>query len=542
MSIMSSTPAISAAMAAAAAAKLLQADASADRTRQMGEMAPAPAGAAAIAAAIAVSAPAMAVSTAATIPMMNGAAGAIATAARAPAVAAAMPSDATIPAAGIATAVAGAMAAVAAATASAQAAASPAPMLPVAPTVPVAPTMPAAPTVPAAPMMSSVPAASAVAAAPVAPAATAPAASKIAPASRPMSTVTALNGTQSVPAVASVAPNAPRASGFGRFAIAGAVLIAAALVLLGGKGGLISNFTFLQLSLMLVYAIAVLGLNLLTGFNGQISLGHGAFFAIGAYVAAVLMERYNANYLLTLPAAAIACFVAGYLFGLPALRLEGHYLALATFALATAVPQILKYRHLEPITGGVQGINLTKPDAPFGLPLSADQWMYLIVLATTVLMFWLARNLLASRPGRAIVAIRDHTMAADTMGINTARYKAITFGISALYVGVAGALHAIIFEFVSPDSFRFDLSVAILVGAVIGGIASLPGALIGGVFVQVIEKYADSATKQLTQAIHLPIELEPWTIYGIMLILLMYVMPGGIAGGLAALVRRVRGR
>ncbi len=324
--------------------------------------------------------------------------------------------------------------------------------------------------------------------------------------------------------------------------IIGLVLAAAGLVLLGGKGGLISNFTFLQLSLVLVYAIAVLGLNLLTGFNGQISLGHGAFFAIGAYTAAILIDRYDLNYLVTLPVAAIVCFVAGYLFGLPALRLEGHYLALATFALATAVPQMLKYRHVEGLTGGVQGINLIKPDAPFKLPLSADQWMYLIVLATTVLMFWIARNLLNSRPGRALMAVRDQPLAATAMGIDIARTKAITFGISALYVGIAGALHAIIFEFVSPDSFRFDLSVSLLVGAVIGGIASLPGALLGGIFVQVIDKYADALTKKLTALVHLPLELEPWTIYGILLITLMYVMPGGIAYGLHQLAMRWKQR
>jgi branched-chain amino acid transport system permease protein len=319
------------------------------------------------------------------------------------------------------------------------------------------------------------------------------------------------------------------------------VVILALLPLLGGKTGLISNYGFLQLSLMIVYAIAVLGLILLTGFNGQISLGHGAFFAVGAYVAAVLIDQANWPYWATLPVAAGLCFVVGYLFGLPALRLEGHYLALATFALAVAVPQILKYRHFEWFTHGVQGINIFKPDPPFGLPLSADQWMYLVVLAVAVIMFWVAHNLLDSRTGRALRAIRDHTMAASTMGINVAHYKTVVFGISALYTGVAGALHAIIFEFVAPDSFRFELSIAILVGAVVGGIASLPGAVIGGVFVQVIEKYADALTKKLTAAVHLPLDLEPWTIYGIALIALMYTMPMGIAGGLAMLWKRLKG-
>jgi branched-chain amino acid transport system permease protein len=346
-----------------------------------------------------------------------------------------------------------------------------------------------------------------------------------------------------VTTIATTSRSSPQASDqLSRFLLWGLLILAAALPFIGGRTGLISNFTFLQLSLMIVYAIAVLGLNLLTGFNGQISLGHGAFFAVGAYVAAILIDQYNVNYLLTLPVAALVCFVVGYLFGLPALRLEGHYLALATFGLAIAVPQMLKYRHIEPFTNGVMGINLIKPDPPFGLGISGDQWMYLVVLGVAVLMFWFARNLLNSRPGRAIVAIRDHSMAASTMGIDTSRYKATVFGISALYTGVAGALHAVIFEFVSPDSFRFELSIAILVGAVVGGVASLPGAVIGGIFVQVIEKYADAATKKLSAAIHLPIELEPWTLYGITLIVLIYVMPTGIAGGLASLHARLRRR
>ncbi|MGE3917076.1 MAG: branched-chain amino acid ABC transporter permease [Hyphomicrobiaceae bacterium] len=320
------------------------------------------------------------------------------------------------------------------------------------------------------------------------------------------------------------------------------VMLLALLPVLTKMTGLVSSYTYLQLSLMMVFSIAVLGLNLLTGFNGQISLGHGAFFAVGAYTAAILIDRYGLPYWATLPAAALVCFVIGYMFGFPALKLEGHYLALATLALAIAVPQMLKYRHLEDLTGGVQGINLVKPDAPFGLPLSPDQWMYLVVLAVACVMFWLAGNLLDSRMGRAMMAIRDHGMAAETMGIDNARVKTITFGISALFTGVAGALHAIIFEFVAPDSFRLELSISLLVGAVVGGIASLPGAVLGGIFVQVIEKYADAITRFVAQNVHLPIELEPWTFYGIMLIALIYLMPNGIAGGVASLWRLVSRR
>ncbi len=147
-----------------------------------------------------------------------------------------------------------------------------------------------------------------------------------------------------------------------------------------------------------------------------------AFFAVGAYTAAILIDQANWPFWATLPMAALTCFIAGYLFGLPALRLEGHYLALATFALAVAVPQILKYRHLEPFTKGVQGMNIFKADPPFGLPLSSDQWMFLVVLAVAILMFWAARNLLDGRIGRALRAIRDQPLAADTMGINSSHY------------------------------------------------------------------------------------------------------------------------
>src|SRR5262249_38003434 len=254
----------------------------------------------------------------------------------------------------------------------------------------------------------------------------------------------------------------------------------------------VSDYRLFLVSTMIIAAIAVLGLNLLTGFNGQFSLGHGAFYAVGAYTAAILMDQANWPYWATIPATAIICFIVGYLFGLPALKLEGHYLALATFALALAVPQILKYKWLEGLTGGVQGIVLSKPEVPFGLPLSEDQWLYYYVLIVMVLLYWAAANMLNSRSGRAMKAIRDYAIAADTMGIDTALYKTVTFGISAAYTGIAGALSASAIAFVAPDSFVIFLSIKFLIGLVVGGIGSLAGSVVGGIFYVLVDNSAQA--------------------------------------------------
>jgi branched-chain amino acid transport system permease protein len=227
-------------------------------------------------------------------------------------------------------------------------------------------------------------------------------------------------------------------------------------------------------------------------------------------------------------------------FAIPSVRLEGPHLALATFALAIAVPQLLKYRHLEPLTNGAQGIYLVKPAAPSWLPLSADQWLYLVTLGFAGLMLWLTANLADSRIGRAMMAARDAPLAAEALGIDVVRAKAAAFGIGALCAGLAGALHAIVFEFVSPDSFRFDLSITLFVGAVVGGVSRLSGALIGGAFVQLIDKYADAGSRLVAEWAHLPLVIPPWTVYGLALIGLMYIMPNGIAGGIARRWRRSR--
>jgi len=270
----------------------------------------------------------------------------------------------------------------------------------------------------------------------------------------------------------------------------------------------------------MIYGLAILGLNLLTGFNGQFSLGHSAFYGIGAYTAAILMSgSADLAYYWTLPCAGAVCFIVGIALGLPALRLQGLYLALATFALAVALPQLLKSHVLEGLTGGVQGIVIDKSDPPPGLPINADQWLYYFTLAVLLVMFAAAAGLVRSRTGRAIMAIRDHPIAAAAMGINTARYKTLTFGVSALYTGIAGALGAIVVQFVAPDSFNFLLSVNFLVGLIVGGIGSIPGSLFGGVFVLFVPNIAEKVSTGLSGAV-----------YGVILLLLIFLMPSGAAG------------
>ena len=303
---------------------------------------------------------------------------------------------------------------------------------------------------------------------------------------------------------------------------------------------LVSDYRLFLVTTMMIAAIAVLGLNLLTGFNGQISLGHGAFYAVGAYTAAVLMDHLNVPYWATIPAAAIVCFIVGYLFGLPALKLEGHYLALATFALALAVPQILKYKWLEGLTGGVQGIVLNKPEVPFGLPLTEDQWLYYFTLVVMVLLYWAAANMLNSRSGRAMMAIRDYAIAADTMGIDTALYKTVTFGISAAYTGIAGALSASTIAFVAPDSFNIFLSIKFLIGLVVGGIGSLVGSVVGGIFYVLVDNSAQALSTFVKNDLGLQFDLSAYTVFGILLIVLMYLMPMGIVGGVYYLVQNLR--
>lgn len=291
------------------------------------------------------------------------------------------------------------------------------------------------------------------------------------------------------------------------------------------------NFLVFQLTMLLVYGLAVLALNLLTGVSGQFSLGQSAFFGVGGYTAAVLMEHAGFHYALAIPIAGAACFAFGFLFGRPALRLSGIYLALATFSLAAAMPQLLKLSFLEKWTGGVQGLVVTKAEAPFGLPISQDAWWFYVTLAVAIGIYLLAANLLASRTGRAFLAVREHEIAASAMGVNVALYKTLAFGCSAAITGVAGALGAIVVQFASPESYTISLSIAIFLGMVVGGVGWLPGSLVGAAFMIFVPNIAEGISKGLSGAV-----------FGLLLFAVIYLAPRGARQGVEWLQARWRAR
>ncbi|MFP4512875.1 MAG: branched-chain amino acid ABC transporter permease [Acidimicrobiales bacterium] len=278
-----------------------------------------------------------------------------------------------------------------------------------------------------------------------------------------------------------------------------------------------SPYRVSQFTMVAVLATVMMGLNLLTGFNGQISLGHSFFVAIGAYTAAILMVDHSWPYLLTLFPAFAITFVMGFLFGIPALRLEGLYLALVTLALAVVAPPFIK--RFGDLTGGSQGIVVGKPEAPGWSGLADDQWRYLIIVAVAVLLITLARNLVRGRVGKALIAIRDNHIAAEVMGVDPRVFKTLTFALSAAYAGVAGALYTWTIGFVSPESFLVSHSVLYLAGAVVGGLATVIGPLFGGLFNQFVPEMAADIHRS-----------APNVLYGAALILVIILMPQGVVG------------
>jgi branched-chain amino acid transport system permease protein len=298
------------------------------------------------------------------------------------------------------------------------------------------------------------------------------------------------------------------------------------------------TFQTFQFANVAVFVIAIVGLNLLTGYSGQISLGNGAFMAIGGYTTALLVNHVGLPYGLTIPLAGLLAAAAGVLIGIPALRLRGIYLALATFALALAVTPVLN--NFDTFTGGHNGINLQPAAAPFGLDLSNEQWLYFLCWSVAAVLFAPAWLLMRSRTGRAWMAIRDSETAAMANGINLSFYRTLAFSISAFYAGVAGSLQAVVLSYINPDSYSLNLSVSLLIGAVVGGLGSLWGPLLGGLVVVWLPYLAERAA-----GLHIgPLSFggKPDIGFGILLLLLMFFAPAGLAGLLGRGWRGMRSR
>lgn len=328
----------------------------------------------------------------------------------------------------------------------------------------------------------------------------------------------------------------------------------------------LSDFRASEFARVAIFFIALTGLNILTGYTGQISLGHGAFMALGGYVSAILilgrpgleLAQLEAPSWLpvgdgmkdiwTIPIAAVVAGAVGFLVGLPALRLRGLYLALATFALAVSMPLIL--REPERLTGGTNGLNLfgitenrltgavtnTVHIPVLDRDLTFNDWSYYFCWTIALLGLALAWLLLRGRSGRAFKAIRDSEVAATSSGVSLASYKTLAFAVSAAYAGAAGALFAVVSTIVTPLSFPVFLSIQLLIGVVVAGLGSLRGLVVGAFFLL----YLPIGIQELAEVGSLPDGLQdaakspgmPSVFYGLALILVLFLLPRGAAGSL----------
>ena len=298
-------------------------------------------------------------------------------------------------------------------------------------------------------------------------------------------------------------------------------MVGAAAAVLALLPFLISDYNAFLFGHMAIYFVAILGLNILTGYTGQISIGHGAFMSIGGYTTAILASQHGIPDYWTIPLAGIVTGLVGLAFGVPSLRLTGLYLALATFGVAVATPSI--ERKWSSLTKGTTGIIL---------PFHTGRWIYGVSWGFAAVLFVAAWLLLRSRVGLAFTAIRDSEIAATSMGVNPARYKVLAFGISAFYAGIAGSLFGLGNNgYINPDVFPISLSLFLLIGAVIGGLGSLGGLLAGAAFVEFVQIHASDILKAVS-----PVEVNamrpgiPGVIFGVVLIVLVLLLPTGVGG------------
>ncbi len=326
------------------------------------------------------------------------------------------------------------------------------------------------------------------------------------------------------------------------------------------------TFSLGNLNHAVAYMVGVLGLGLLVGYNGQISLGNSFFMGIGGYLTATLVTDDGWSYLATLVVVLPVCFIFGMLVGLPALRIKGLYLALTTLGLAAVFPSIVRMDQLRDRTGGANGKRIEADlDAPGWVPIEAVSdvlagipvvgdwafgeggvrgrdadaiWVYVLLAALCAAAFWLARNLIYSRPGRSIVAIRDNETGAAVNGVNVPMTKTLTFGFSAMLGGLSGTMYAMAIGFVAPDVFGINLAIFLIVGLVVGGVGTLSGAIIGGLVIVFIPVWAS----QIASVPGVPerfLRGPTGTFFlGLLLIVLTFFLPGGIVYG----VRKIRAK
>lgn len=277
------------------------------------------------------------------------------------------------------------------------------------------------------------------------------------------------------------------------------------------------QFQTFQWALIAAYAVAMVGLNILTGYSGQISLGNGAFIAIGSYTTALLVARLHWPYIVTVPVGGLLAGIVGLLVGIPALRLRGIYLALATFALALSVTPVLN--NYDRFTGGHVGVSIPPVKPPLDVPLSSEQWLYFLGWIVFLIVFVPCWLLLRGRTGRAWMAVRDSETAATANGISLAYYKTFAFGLSAFLAGVAGSLLVIDFAYVNPDTYGLNLSLQLLIGVVIGGLAYIWGPLVGAILVVWMPYFAEKGFGG-----------KPDLAFGVLLVVVVFIARNGVAG------------
>ena len=297
-------------------------------------------------------------------------------------------------------------------------------------------------------------------------------------------------------------------------------------------------------SSVLYLAIAAMGLNLLTGFNGQISIGHGAFFGVGAFTSAILVSDYGWAIEATIPVAAVLAAVLGVAVGFPALRVKGLYLALITLGLAVLFPVVTKKYVKGPGGASLKILKRKEVSSYFPDLLGDDQYRYYLCLILLIVLFWFAHNLMNSRVGRSMIAVRDQELAASTVGIDVARVKVATFALSAAYAGIAGSLSVMVNKIADASNplVYFQLSIEFLIAVVIGGAATITGPLLGAIALVWIRRRTDGGDDFLPRLLGLEDRSEQLApaMLGAILIILTYVLPDGIVGGLRRLTNRIR--